>query len=202
MSSNVLSIKCPSCGAGDLQVRSMMYNVPFFNELAMFSMKCPECGFTHSDVFSAESRPPMRWTLYVDTAELLKTRVVRSGSGTVRFPEFGIDIEPGPAAESYISNVEGVLYRTRPVVESAIRFADKESEKIQGKKVLEMIMAAINGELAFTIVIEDPMGVSGLLPDDLRLVKREELSVEEASKLRGAPAWLETVREDFQERKG
>jgi zinc finger protein len=202
MSRNELSITCPSCGGGELQVHSMMYNVPFFNELAMFSMKCPECGFTHSDVFSAESRPPMRWTLYVDAEELLKTRVVRSGSGTVRFPEFGIDIEPGPAAESYISNVEGVLYRTRPVVESAIRFADGESERRQGEKVLEMIKAAINGELAFTIVIEDPMGMSGLLPDDLRLVKREELSKEEASKLRGAPAWLELARDEYLERKG
>ncbi len=180
----------------------MLYNVPFFHELAMFTMKCSDCNFAHNDVFSAEERPPMRWTLRVDDPILLNTRVVRSGSGTIRFPEFGITIEPGPAADSYISNVEGVLYRTRPVVESAIRFAEKESEKIRGEEVLDMMISAIKGEFEFTMIIEDPMGVSGILPDDMRLVKREELSREEASKLRGAPAWLDAAREQYHERKG
>ena len=197
-----LMLTCPACGSTDFKVNSMLYSVPYFNELAMFTMECGACNFSHNDVFSAEERPPMRWTIHVNDPELLKTRVVRSGSGTIRFPDFGIDIEPGPAAESFISNVEGVLYRTRPVVETAIRFAEKESEKERGAKVLEMMMSAIRGDLEFTMVIEDPMGVSGILPEDMRLVKREQLSKEEASKLRGAPAWLDAAREEYHERKG
>ncbi|MHA1907195.1 MAG: ZPR1 zinc finger domain-containing protein [Candidatus Thorarchaeota archaeon] len=202
MSSEEHSIKCPSCGTGDLSVNSMLYTVPYFNEIAMFMMKCPKCNFSHNDVFSAEEYPPVRWTLKVNDPELLKVRVVRSGSGTIRFPELGIDIEPGPAAESYISNVEGVLYRTRPTVEFAAKTADHESERQKGKEVVEMMIKAIRGEMEFTMIIEDPMGVSGILPDDMRLVIREELSRDEASKLRGAPAWLDTVREEYLERKG
>ena len=189
MSSEEHSIQCPSCGAGELNVNSMLYTVPYFNEIAMFTMKCPKCNFSHNDIFSAEEHPPVRWTLKVNDPELLKVRIVRSGSGTIRFPELGIDIEPGPAAESYISNVEGVLYRTRPTVEFAAKTADTEEARENGRVVVDLLTKCIKAEMEFTMIIEDPMGVSGILPDDMRLVKREELSREEASLLRGAPAW-------------
>ena len=120
----------------------------------------------------------------------------------MRFPEFGIDVEPGPAAESFVTNIEGILLRLVPVVESAIRFAEAESEKERGEEVLQMIEAAREGEFVFTIIFEDPAGISGILPDDLSLVKYEELTAEEASHLKGAPIWLDTVRDELQERKG
>ncbi|UCE09709.1 MAG: ZPR1 zinc finger domain-containing protein [Candidatus Thorarchaeota archaeon] len=193
---------CPACEVGHLKVHSMLYSVPFFNELALFTMECPDCNFSHNDVFSAEQRRPRRWTLRVDEKSKLYIRVVRSGSGTVRLPEFGIDIEPGPAAESYISNVEGVLLRTRPVVESAINFAESETQKKRGRELLTEIDLAIAGEHSFTLVIEDPAGVSGILPDDLSLVQYEELTREEASELKGAPLWMDAVRDEYLERKG
>ncbi|MHA1481106.1 MAG: ZPR1 zinc finger domain-containing protein [Candidatus Thorarchaeota archaeon] len=202
MTEEDLTLHCPMCDSGKLIVNSMLYSVPYFNELAMFTMKCPSCNFSHNDIFCPEERKPTRWTLVVDNPDLLRVRVVRSGSGTIRMLEMGIDIEPGPAAEGYISNVEGVLYRARPHVETAVKGAEEASEKKRGKEVLDMLNQAIKGEFTFTLVIEDPAGVSGILPDDLRLVKREELSLEEASQLRGAPAWLDVARDEVQERKG
>jgi zinc finger protein len=138
----------------------------------------------------------------VDDSSMLNTRVVRSGSGTIRLPDFGIDIEPGAAAESYISNVEGVLFRARPVIESAVHFADDERQRKKGRKILSMIDKAMKGQIPFTLIIEDPAGVSGIIPDDMRLVKYEELSTEEASQLKGAPLWLDELRTDYVERKG
>ncbi|MFW9913262.1 MAG: ZPR1 zinc finger domain-containing protein [Candidatus Thorarchaeota archaeon] len=197
-----LAIICPACEESELDVNSILYSVPYFNELAMFTMKCPNCNFTHNDIFSAEERPPSRWTLRVDDEANLRIRVVRSGSGTIRLPEFGIDVEPGPAADSFITNVEGVLLRTRPVVETAIRFAETESERKRGMEVLEMIDKAMKGELPFTLILEDPVGVSGILPDDLTMVEHVRLSPEEASQLKGAPAWVSVARQDYTERKG
>ncbi|MHA2004827.1 MAG: ZPR1 zinc finger domain-containing protein [Candidatus Thorarchaeota archaeon] len=197
-----LVITCPSCEESELDVNSLLYSIPYFNELAMFTMKCPNCNFAHNDIFSAEERPPSRWTLKVDGEALLRVRVVRSGSGTIRMPEFGIDVEPGPAAESFITNVEGVLLRTRPVVETAIRFAETESERERGIEILEMIDKSLRGEQPFTLIIEDPVGVSGILPDDLTLVEQVHLSHEEASQLKGAPVWIDAARQDYTERKG
>ncbi|TFG97624.1 ZPR1 zinc finger domain-containing protein [Candidatus Thorarchaeota archaeon] len=193
---------CPSCNKGKLRIQSMLYSVPFFNELAMFNIECPECGFRHSDVFSAEQRKPSRFTMHIDDVSLLNVRVVRSGSGTYRFPEWGIDVEPGPTAESFITNIEGVLYRVRLVVETARNFADLDSEKQRATEILEQMQDALTGEFPFTLVMEDPAGVSGILPDDMTLVKYEELSRKEASTLKGAPFWVDTLREDYSERKG
>ncbi len=192
-----LGIVCPTCNEANLLMRSMLYSIPFFNELALFSMECPSCNFSHSDVFSAEQRKPARFTLHVNSIALLRARVVRSGSGTFRLPEFGIDVEPGPAAESFITNVEGVLQRTRSVVETAINFADKPEEKAKGAEILANMNRAVEGEYPFTLVIEDPAGVSGIIPEDMSQVKDEELSIEEASQLKGAPFWIDTIREDY-----
>ena len=195
------SIICPSCNEANLVVRSILYSIPFFNELAMCSMECPLCNFSHNDVFSAEQRKPARFTLYVDKPALLRARVVRSSSGTLRLPEFGIDVEPGPAAESFITNVEGVLQRTMSVVETAISFAEKPAEKAKGAEILSQMNRAVEGEFAFSLVIEDPAGVSGIILDDMSQVKYEELSIEEASHLKGAPFWLDSIREDYTSRK-
>ncbi|MHA1771628.1 MAG: ZPR1 zinc finger domain-containing protein [Candidatus Thorarchaeota archaeon] len=194
-------IRCPICNEQGLEVSSILYSVPYFNQIAMFTVRCPHCHFSHNDVFTTEQRSPSRWTLYVDSPELLRARVIRSSSGTIRLPEFGIDIEPGPMAESFITNVEGVLQRTRPVVETAINFAERPEEKARGAEVLAMIDRAIEGSSPFTILIEDPAGISSILPDDMSKVKHEELSPEDASKLRGAPLWVDTLRDELQERK-
>jgi zinc finger protein len=180
----------------------MLYSVPFFNELAMFHLECPECGFRHSDVFSAEQRKPSRFTMLIDNVSKLNVRVIRSGSCTFRFPEWGIDVEPGPNAESFITNVEGLVYRVRAVVETAGNFAERGAEKQRAAEILEEMQAALKGEFQFTLIMEDPAGVSGILPDDMTLVKYEELSPEEASKLKGAPFWVDTLREEYSERKG
>lgn len=194
--------KCPACDTGNLSVRSMLYSVPFFNELAMFMVHCPNCGFSHNDVFSAEQRKPSRFTLFVDDISLLNVRVVRSGSCTYRFTEWGIDVEPGPAADAFITNVEGLLFRIRSVVETAGGFAEYEAEKQRAREILNEIESALRGEFSFTLILEDPAGVSGILSDDMTLVKYEELTPEAASKLKGAPLWLDTLREDISERKG
>jgi zinc finger protein len=197
-----ITIKCPSCGKAKLRIRSLLYSVPYFNDLAMFIMECPECNFNHSDIFTTESRKPGRCSIFIDDPSLLRSRVVRSSSGTIRIPEFGIDVEPGPRAESFVSNVEGVLYRVRSGVETAILLTQTQNQKAEGKRILQKIDKALEGEISFTLIIEDPIGVSGILPDDLRKVKQEELSQEEASLLRGAPVWLDVLREEYKERKG
>ena len=196
-SSEDIVLECPMCSSGNLKVNSMIYSVPFFNELAVFSMKCPDCGFSQNDVFSAEQRKPCRFSLRVLDESHLRVRVVRSSSGTIRFPEFGIDVEPGPAADSFITNVEGLLFRVRGVVETAKRFAETEDERSNATAILENIELAIKGEFPFTLVLEDPAGTSGILPEDMSLVQYEELSSDEASKLRGAPFWIDMMRDEY-----
>ena len=83
------------------------------------------------------------------------------------------------------------------VVETAIRFAETPEEKAKGTEILANMNRAIEGDFPFTLVIEDPAGVSGIITDDMSEVKYEELSIKEASQLKGAPFWVDTVREDY-----
>jgi zinc finger protein len=91
--------------------------------------------------------------------------VIRSSSGTIRVPELGVDIEPGFASESYISNVEGVLDRIEGIVCFATRSA-REAENLEGAtkgdEILKNIELARKGEFPITLILEDPLGNSAI----------------------------------------
>ncbi len=120
---------------------------------------CPKCGFRGVDVFPEKGRKGRRLVLRVDNRKKLNVLVVRSSTATVKIPEIGAEIKPGPAATGFITTVEGIL----------LRFL----EVFHGNKAAEgKIRPLLNGR-EFTLIIEDPMGTSGI---DCREVEEEELS--------------------------
>jgi zinc finger protein len=105
---------------------------------------------------------------------------VRSTSGTIRIPELGVDIEPGPASESFISNIEGVLDRVTGILEMVIRWGedDKTERALELLSVIEKIM---EGNYEITVVIEDPLGNSAIFAENAIC---RELTEEEAACLK------------------
>jgi zinc finger protein len=81
-------------------------DVPYFGEAMLIAGVC-SCGFRHSDTILLCQKEPARYSLEVTDLEDLNARVIRSSSGTIRVLELGVDIEPGPASDLHISNVEG-----------------------------------------------------------------------------------------------
>ena len=71
-------------------------------------------------------RKPVHYEMKVRTQDDIDARVVRSTSGTIRIPELGVDIEPGPASESFISNIEGVLDRVSDILEMVVRWNEED----------------------------------------------------------------------------
>jgi len=154
---------CPVC------TRAMEFNwettdVPHFGEAMIIAGVC-ECGFRHSDTILLSQKEPARYTLEVSDMNDLDARVIRSSSGTIRVPELGVDIEPGPASESYISNIEGVLDRITEIVvfatTSARQSGDPERTS-RGEQILENIEMARQGQFKLTFMIEDPLGNSAI----------------------------------------
>ena len=124
-----------------------------------------DCGFRHSDTILLTQKEPVRFTLQVTSIEDLDARVIRSSSGTLRIPELCVDIEPGFASESYISNVEGVLDRIEGVVSFATRSAREANSPEatrKGEEILERINLARTGRFPLTLIIEDPLGNSAI----------------------------------------
>ncbi len=138
--------------------------IPHFGEAMIIAGVCC-CGYRHCDTILLSQKEPARYTLTISSLEDLDVRVIRSSSGTIRVPELGIDVEPGPASEAYVSNIEGVLTRIRDIVEFAARSAREagDIEKIeQGDRILENMKMALKGQFNLTVIIEDPLGNSAI----------------------------------------
>ena len=121
-----------------------------------------DCGFRYSDTLILSQHEPMHYEMKVRSTDDLDARVVRSTSGTIRIPELGVEIEPGPASESFISNVEGVLERVERILDMVTRWGE-EDKTTRALELLSSIIKTRAGEYNITIIIDDPLGNSAII---------------------------------------
>ncbi len=179
---------CPVCGHAPLVLRSLELELPYFGGALQTTLLCPACGYRHGDMLLTRHSEPMRLTLQVLRPEHRSARVARSSSGTIRIPELGASMEPGPRADAFVSNVEGVLRKFLDVVRGQEAVAGSESERRRLGAVHARIDAMLEGREPFTFILEDPTGNSDILQPD---VVRTPLSREEAARLRSSEAILD-----------
>ncbi|MFH0714589.1 MAG: ZPR1 zinc finger domain-containing protein [Candidatus Diapherotrites archaeon] len=167
-----LSVPCPSCSkpAFLLQVSE---NVEQFGEVLLSTLSCPHCGLKLNDVWNTAFNEPVYFEAKVRSASDLKVKIVRSTSGTVEIPELGTTIEPGPLADGYISNMEGLLDRVRSVLATV---PGKKSDQLKSK-----IDSMKEGKIPFTVIVKDPFGNSALIGNK---VEKKKLSAKDAAKLK------------------
>lgn len=169
---------CPVCHSS-ISMQCHEDNIPYFGDILEVCIACT-CGFKYADTIILEQKEPLRHTKRVCQESDINMRVIRSTSGTVLIPEWGIHIEPGPASEGYITNVEGVLERIESVVHMAKKWSESPDEKAKADSLLHEMKLAREGKSAFTFVIEDPLGNSAIIGDDVEVTK---LTPEEADQL-------------------
>ena len=188
-------ISCPSCG-NEINVVTALYDTPYFGKILITSMSC-DCGFRHSDSFSAEIKDPVRFKLEVNR-DTLFSKVVRSTSATLRIPELGLTMEPGPASQGFITNVEGVLIRFQEIVEMAKRWnSDSEDAVKRCEYILEKLKKAMEGEEMLTLILEDPYGNSAIVDNGVFM---ENLSEGEAKNLKTGLTVIDIAGEDYLKR--
>ena len=163
----VTTSSCPICNA-EITFDWETKDIPHFGEAMVIAGVCESCGFRISDTILLNQGEPVRYTITIEDVEDLNARVIRSTSGTIRLPELGIDVEPGPASDAYISNVEGVLQKVKGIVAFATksaRDAGVEENALRGECILERIEQAMNGVGPLTIILEDPLGNSAIVSE-------------------------------------
>ena len=195
---------CPICGGkGTLKAIQHIHEIPYFGKVMESTIICEKCGYRNADVMILEDRPPKLYTVRVENEKDLFTRVVRSKSGTIELEEIGVKIEPGPAAEGFVSNVEGVLERVRETLLMAREFRKQEGDEEAVKKadeILKYIEDVKEGKKALTVKIADPLGNSALIGEK---VKSRLLTVEEIKDLSLGPYKIvEPEEEDTPENQG
>ena len=172
---------CPICGGkGTLKAIQYVHEIPYFGKVMESTIICEKCGYRNADVMILEDRPPKLYTVRVENERDLFTRVVRSKSGTIELDEIGVKIEPGPAAEGFVTNVEGLLERVRETLIMAKHFKEGEGDKEAVKnaeKILDYIQEVKEGRKPLTVRIMDPLGNSALIGEKVRsrLLTQEEI---------------------------
>ena len=105
--------------------------------------------------------------LKVSNENDLKSKIYRSPTGELEIPELDLKVDPGPSADFYYTNVEGILFRFEQAVEIYHNsLDDNHPEKSEIRDTLEDLQKAMKGQLKFTLKITDPTGGSYIIPED------------------------------------
>ncbi|MBI2572790.1 ZPR1 zinc finger domain-containing protein [Candidatus Woesearchaeota archaeon] len=155
---------CPFCEEKKVTLREEEVEIPFFGRVFVFSMECAGCGARNSDVEPAEKKEPCRYTFEVNSEDDLNVRVVKSGEATVKIPRI-ITMEPGPAANGYVTNIEGLLEKVKDIIQSSVENEEDEDVKTKAKNLIKKVNKALVGREPLKIIIEDPTGHSAIISD-------------------------------------
>ena len=94
----------------------------------------------------------------------LSARVVRSSEGIVKIPHVG-SIEPGPNAEGFVTNVEGLIEKFKKQIEILRDTAEDDEDKTKAKNMLKKLQNVLWGSEKLKIIIEDPSGNSAIVSE-------------------------------------
>jgi zinc finger protein len=152
-------IDCPACGKRKFNVTQRLDKIPFFGEVLETFASCDNCKYKTSDVLPLEEKnAPHEQELKVTNESHLKIRLVKSKQCTIEIPEIGLTIEPGPGAEAFVTNVEGLVDRIEENVER-MGIVNPET-RIELDLVREKLKKMADAKLPFTLIFRDETGQS------------------------------------------
>ncbi len=154
---------CPSCNI-EIEYLYQTENIPYFSDILIISATCAACGYRYVDTQLLKDADPVRYEMPVTTISDLDVRVVRSMSGAIEIPELGVRIDPGPACEGFVTNVEGVLARIERIVKGTLCWAEGDERERAGQ-ILADIANVRAGSHPITLVLQDPRGNSAIISD-------------------------------------
>tara|TARA_Y100000310_G_scaffold137447_1_gene136329 strand:+ start:23427 stop:23939 length:513 start_codon:yes stop_codon:yes gene_type:complete len=155
---------CSFCGKNKATLREEQIDIPHFGKVYVLSMDCTDCGTRKSDIEPAEKKEPCKYTLEVSSEDDLNIKIVKSGQATVKIPRI-ITMEPGPASNGYVTNVEGLLERVKNIVQSAGESEDDPAAKKKAKNMIKKLNKILVGREPIKIIIEDTTGHSAIISE-------------------------------------
>jgi zinc finger protein len=173
------SFKCPACKKGTIGINKTVYDLPDGDKMIIVKFECNQCSFSNNDIIPMTTNLSSGiMTLIVSNNEDLKSKIYRSPIGKLEIPELELEVEPGPNAEFYYTNVEGILFRFEKAVsiyKNNLDINDPQKEEIE--ILLKNLNKALRGEFKFTLKITDNGGGSYILPKDKSKYKFTKIDI-------------------------
>ncbi len=166
-------VACPVCGSKTFRYVELLYETPFFGNVLIQSGHCSACGYRLFDVEYAEVGRPMRVVFTAkDGLDVAKSFLVRSKTGVIYSPDLGFSLEPGTHGDTFITTVEGFMYKVIDYAER-LKFLEPEAAEKVDRFIADIYKKIEEG--GFTLVVEDPLGKSFIVPYRQETVKIEYL---------------------------
>ena len=166
-------VTCPVCGSKTFRYVELLYETPFFGNVLIQSGHCSTCGYRLFDVEYAEVGRPTRVIFTAkDGLDVAKSFLIRSKTSIIHSPDLGFSLEPGTQAESFITTVEGFMYKVIDYAERLKLLQPETAEEVE--RFIETVHRKIE-EGGFTLVVEDPLGKSFIMPYRQGTVRVEHL---------------------------
>jgi len=164
----IYSFKCPSCQEGYIELVRNIYDLPDGDKMLILKFECDSCNFHKNDIIPLTTdMEPGIMTLQITNEEDLKSKIYRSPAGKLEIPELELIVKPGPRADFYYTNVQGILFRFENAVSIYRNNLEKDDpEKSEIEELLNNLKQAIDGKYKFTLKITDYQGGSYILPQD------------------------------------
>jgi len=164
----VYSFKCPSCQEGTIDIFKTIYDLPDGDKMLILKFECNICNFHKNDIIPLTTNmEPGIMTLQVTDEDDLKSKIYRSPIGKLEIPELDLIVEPGPRADFYYTNVQGILFRFETAVSIYnYNLEENDPEKREIDELLSNLKLAIDGKFKFTLIISDLEGGSYIIPHD------------------------------------
>ncbi|MBR9678718.1 MAG: ZPR1 zinc finger domain-containing protein [Nanoarchaeota archaeon] len=150
----VFNALCSQCETDSVIIHQRMIDLPEVGKTLRINSYCENCHVNSSEFVPFHDKKNSVFKFLINDKLDLNAKVIKSQDCTFRIPELGVELEPGPESQAEIINVEGVL--------SNITLAlDYE----YGSNKLSNDIARIRkGKKKVTLVLDDPMGVSRVIP--------------------------------------
>jgi zinc finger protein len=172
------SFKCPACAVGSIKILKTEYDLPDGDKMLIINFECDKCNYHKNDIIPLTTRmEPGIMTLKVTNENDLKSKIYRSPTAKLEIPELELIVEPGPRADFYYTNVEGILFRFEEAVsfyKKTLKSDDPEITEIDN--ILNDLRKAINEEFSFTLIITDKIGGSYIIPQDISKYQFQKLN--------------------------
>ncbi len=162
------SFNCPSCNQGQINMTKVIYDLKDGDQILILSFKCENCAFSTSDVIPLSTNmKPGILTLKIKNIHDLQSKIYRSPTGKLEIPELELVVDPGPRADFYFTNVEGVLFRFERAVMIYRKNLEKDDAQVKEiDTILDDLKKAMRGDLPFTLKITDLTGGSYVIPQE------------------------------------
>lgn len=164
----IYSLKCPSCQKGEINILKTIYDLPDGDKMLILKFECDKCKFLKNDVIPLTTNMEAGiMTLKVSEEEDLKSKIYRSPKGRLEIPELELIVDPGPRADFYYTNVEGILVRFENAVSIYRRNLEEDDPEIKEiDEILNNLQKAMKGKFNFSLKITDEQGGSYIIPQD------------------------------------